>query len=101
MIKHRHPALIVNGLLVLVAVMFATQVQSELRRQDLMRPGMQTYDADEAMNTYFGDSRVGYLLITGEIENPILLQKLKLLQERLGSHPEVQQVLRRANVESS
>jgi predicted RND superfamily exporter protein len=100
MIKHRRPALIVNGLLVLVAVMFATQVRSELRREDLMRPGMQTYEASEAMNTYFGDSRVGYLLITGDIENPILLQKLKLLQERLGSHPEIQQVLRAANVES-
>ena len=100
MMKHRRPALILSGLLFLVAAMFATQVQSEMRREDLVRPGMQTYDANEAMNTYFGESRVGYLLITGEIENPILLQKLKLLQERLGSHPEIQQVLRRANVES-
>jgi predicted RND superfamily exporter protein len=100
MIKRRRPALLVSGLLVLVGVMFATQVHSEMRREDLVRPGMQTYDANEAMNTYFGESRVGYLLITGEVENPILLQKLKLLQERLGSHPEIQQVLRRANVGS-
>ena len=100
MIMHPHHALIVSGLLFLVAVMFATQVRSEMRREDLVRPGMQTYDASEAMDTYFGDSRVGYLLITGEVENPILLQKLKLLQERLGSHREVQQVLRRVNVES-
>jgi len=100
MVKHRHPALIVNGLLVVVAVMFATQVRSELRREDWVQPGMQTGDATEAMNTYFGSSRVGYLLITGDIENSILLQKLKLLQERLGSRPEIQQVLRAANVES-
>jgi predicted RND superfamily exporter protein len=100
MIKHRRPALIVSGLLVLVALVSATQVRSELRREDWVRPGMQTYDASEATDTYFGDSRLGYLLITGEIENPILLQKLKLLQERLGSRPEIQQVLREANVES-
>jgi len=100
MIDHRRPALVVNGLLVVVAVTFAMQVRSELRREDLMRPGMQTYDASEAMNRYFGDSRVGYLLITGQVENPVLLQKLKLLQKRLGSHLEIQQVLRAANVDS-
>jgi len=99
-IKHRRPTLIISGLLVVVAAMFATQVQSELRREDVVRPGMQTHDATKVSETYFGESRVGYLLITGDVENPILLQKLKLLQERLGSHPEVQQVLRKANVES-
>ena len=100
MIQHGHPVLIVTGVLVVAAGMLATQVRSEMRREDLVRPGMQTYDASEAIDTYFGDSRVGYLLITGEVENPILVQKLKLLQEQLGNRPEVQQVLRKANVES-
>jgi predicted RND superfamily exporter protein len=99
-INHPRLTLMVSGLLVLVAVMFATQVPSEMRREDLLRPWMQTYDANEAIQTYFGDTRVGYLLITGEVENPILVQKLKLLQQRLGSHPEVKQVLRSADVES-
>jgi predicted RND superfamily exporter protein len=100
MVNHPRPALIASGLLVLVAAMFATQVRSEMRRDDLVQPGMQTYHASEALDTYFGDGRIGYLLITGEIENPILLQKLKLLQERLGGRPEIQQVLRAANVDS-
>jgi len=100
MIQHGHGALIATGILVVFAAMFATQVRSEMRREDLVRPGMQTYEASEVMDTYFGESRVGYLLITGEVENPLLLQKLKLLQQRLGSRPEVQQVLRKANVES-
>ena len=100
MMQHRRPALVVTGLLILVSVVSATQLRSEMRSEDLVRSGMQTYDANEALDGYFGETRVGYLLITGEIENPILLQKLKLLQQRLASHPGIQQVLRTADVES-
>jgi len=100
MMQHRYPALVVSGLLVLVAAAFATQLRSEMSRGDMLQSGMQSYDANETLDAYFAESRVGYLIITGEVENPILLQKLKLLQQRLGSHPAIQQVLRTANVES-
>jgi predicted RND superfamily exporter protein len=92
--------LLAGGLGVVLAAVFATQLESEMRRSDLVRPGMQAHAANEAIDTYFGDSRVGYLLIQGEVENPLLLQKLELLQERLAKHEPIEQVLRAANVES-
>jgi predicted RND superfamily exporter protein len=100
MMQHRHAALVLSGLMILAAAISATQLRSEMRRGDMLRSGMQSYDANESLDAYFAESRVGYLVITGEIENPILLQKLKRLHQNLAGHPGIQQVLRAANVES-
>jgi predicted RND superfamily exporter protein len=92
--------LLANGFLMLIALPWAAQLQSEMRRGDFVRPGMQTYAANESLKRYFGESRVGYVLVTGDVENPVLLEKMTLLTERLAGNPAIQQVLGTANVES-
>jgi predicted RND superfamily exporter protein len=97
-----HPRFVILGsaLLFVVAAGFATRLESKLTRDDMVRAGMQTYDAHRAHEKYFGENRVGYLVIQGEVENPLLLAKLKLLQERLSERDEIEQILRTANVDS-
>jgi predicted RND superfamily exporter protein len=92
--------LVGSALLFVVAVGFATRLESAMSREDLVRGGMQTYDATMALEKYFGENRVGFLLIQGEVENPLLLAKLKLLQQRLSEREEIEQVLKTANVDS-
>ena len=99
-IRHPRGLLVSTGVLVIASVVAATQLRSEMRRDFRVKPGMQTYEANEAMKRYFSNTRVGFMLVTGEIMNPLLLEKLNLLQQRLANHTEIEQVLRSANVDS-
>jgi predicted RND superfamily exporter protein len=98
--RHSRALLISGGILVIVAVIAATQLQSEMRRDFLISPGMLTYEANAAQEKYFPETEEGFMLVTGEIVNPELLKKLQLLQRALANRPEIEQVLRSANVES-
>ncbi len=100
MMNHPRPILLVSGLLMVVALGSATTLKSEMLREDFMDPRMQTYAAREASTKYFGDTRLGYVLFTGEVENPVLLEKMRRLQERLTNYPMIDQVLRKADVDS-
>jgi predicted RND superfamily exporter protein len=98
--KRRRLVLLLSALLMLVALAWIPGLRSEMRREDMARPGMQTHTANELLDGYFGDSRVGYVLLEGEVENPALLDKIGRLEERLANEPAIEQVLRKANVES-
>jgi predicted RND superfamily exporter protein len=97
-----HPRFVLLGsvLALVVAGGFATRLESSMSREDLVRAGMQTYDATMALEEYFGENRVGYVLIQGDVERAEVLVKLEQLQERLSERGEVEQILRTANVES-
>lgn len=94
------PVLLASGLLFALALASAMRLQSDMTRRDVLQPAMPTYRADEALRAYFSDSRVGYVLFAGEVENPALLQKMKALERRLAQVPEIEQVLGAANVDS-
>lgn len=83
-----------------VALASATRLDSEMSRRDLLQPAMPTYRANEAMQRYFGDFRVGYVLFSGEVESGALVDGMRRLEERLAQNPEIEQVLGRANVDS-
>ena len=74
--------------------------RADLTRRDVLKRGMPTYAANEVMQRYFGDFRVGYVLFAGEVENPALLVKMRALERSLAQVPEIEQVLGTANVES-
>jgi predicted RND superfamily exporter protein len=61
---------------------------------------MPTHHANEVMQRYFGEFRVGYVLFAGAVESAALLAKLRDLEERLAGVAELEQVLGSANVES-
>jgi predicted RND superfamily exporter protein len=94
------PVIAAGAALFALAVASATRVESDLRRQDLLQPGMPTHRANEAMQRWFGDFRVGFVVLEGEVENPVLLERMQRLEERMSSIPEIEQVLGTANVES-
>jgi hypothetical protein len=94
------PVLLASGALFVLALASATRIESDLRRQDLLQPAMPTHGANEVLQRYFGDFRVGFVVFEGEVENPALLQGMKRLGERLAGVPEIEKVLGTANVES-
>lgn len=96
------PARVVPVCLVLFALALgaATRLDSEMARSDLLHPAMPTYRANEAMQAHFGDFRVGYVLFTGDVENPALLVGMRQLEERLSEHANIEQILGSANVDS-
>ena len=93
--------LLASGVLFALALASATRLESDLTRDDLLQPGMPTHRANQAMQRYFGDFRVGFVLFEGEVENPELLDGMRSLEERLADVPEIEQVLGTANVDSA
>jgi predicted RND superfamily exporter protein len=94
------PLLLGSAALFAVALLSATRLEPELSRADVVRPGTPSQRANDVMQHYFGDFRVGYVLFQGEVENPTLLVKLERLEQRLAGRAEIEQVLGTANVES-
>lgn len=94
------PVLVGCGVLAALALASATRLDSEMARRDLLQPSMPTWRANEAMQRHFGDFRVGYVLFTGEVEQPDLLLGLRELERRLAAHEHVEQILGEANVDS-
>lgn len=94
------PVLGLGALVLLLSVLSATRLDSEMARRDLLQPAMPSWHANEAMQEHFGDFRVGYLHFGGDVARAELLVKLKQLEQRLGTVPEIEKVLGRANVDS-
>jgi predicted RND superfamily exporter protein len=94
------PTLLLAGVLFVLAVGSATRVESDLAREDFLQSSMPTKAAHEASEKYFGTSRVGYVVFTGDVENPELLLKMKRLREGLKGEPRIEQVVGKANTQS-
>jgi hypothetical protein len=94
------PVLLVSGVLLALALASATRLEADLRRGDLLQPGMPSHGANQAIQRYFGDFRVGFVLFEGEVESPALIEGMVRLEARLAGVPEIEQVLGTANVES-
>lgn len=94
------PLLLASVALFALALASASRLDADLSRRDVVKPGMPTHRANEVMQRYFGDFRVGYVLFQGEVESPALLKGLRQLEQRLANRSEIEQVLGTANVES-
>jgi len=91
---------VVCGLVLALSVAGATRLEGGSDPHDLVKPGMQTYAAQHAIDQHFTDSRVGYVLFEGAVESPELLVGLEQLHRRLAGVESVEQVLGRANLDS-
>jgi len=69
MTRRHRVVLLTVGLLLALALASAMRISSSTRREDFMQSGMQTHAATEVLRRYFSDARVGYVLITGDVEN--------------------------------
>jgi predicted RND superfamily exporter protein len=76
------------------------QIEREFDRKIFLSKSMPTYVADRVSDKYFGLRDHGYILFEGEVENPLLLQKMRLLEERMGRIPLIEKIFDKANVES-
>jgi predicted RND superfamily exporter protein len=94
------PVLLGSGLVLALALGSATRLQADLSRKEVLRSGTPTYRADEVLRRYFPDTRVGYVLFAGAVENPTLLRKMRTLEQHLSRVPQLEQVLGTANVDS-
>ncbi len=90
----------VAALLFVVSLALLLRLQSEFDPKIFIRRTMPTYQAERIQEKYFGHPDYGYLLIDGEVENPRLLQKLKLLEEKMASLPYMEVILGKAHVDS-
>jgi hypothetical protein len=90
----------ISAVIIIAALFSSSRIGTEFDYKMLMRKNMPTYIVDRLQEKYFGRSRVGYLLIEGDVENPLLLEKMRLLQKRMGEYPDVEKILGVANVDS-
>ena len=70
----RGRVLLISFLVGLVSVSLSFGIQKEFSRKIFLRPSMQTAQADQINEKYFGIADHGYLLIEGEVENPLLIE---------------------------
>jgi len=94
------PVVLGSCLLFGLALASASRLESEVAREDFLPPDVPTHEANEALKRYFGNSRIGYVLFAGDVENPALLGKIKRLEKSLGKYPQIEQVLGTPNVDS-
>lgn len=94
------PVMALLSVALVVSIVSATRLDSEMARDDLLQPAMKSHAANEALQRHFGDFRIGYVHFAGEIATAELLTRLKALEERLGRYDEIERVLGTANVDS-
>jgi predicted RND superfamily exporter protein len=101
-VLHRgsRPVLAVGGVALALALLSATRLDSQMTRSDLLQPGIPSWRANQAMQTWFGDFRVGYVLFSGDVAQADLLVKMKQLERRLDHCDVIEKVLGTANVDS-
>jgi hydrophobe/amphiphile efflux-3 (HAE3) family protein len=98
--SHPRRVLFIAGLLFAIALGLGSRLGTEFDPKVFIRRTMPTYEAEKAREKYFGHADGGYILIEGEVENPRLLGKLKLLEEKMASLPDMEVILGRAHVDS-
>lgn len=94
------PVVAVLSVALVVSAVSSTRLDSEMARDDLLQPAMKSHAANEALQRYFGDFRIGYVHFGGEVATPELLVGLKALEQRLSAYDELERVLGTANVDS-
>jgi len=98
--SHRRLILMVSAVFIIIALISSLGIETEFDYGIFLKKGMPTYLAERREVKYFGRSRAGYILIEGDVENPVLLEKMKLLEDKMVKYPHVEKVLGRANVDS-
>jgi len=89
-------------LLFFFASLFSSlKIDAESSERTFLRRAMPSYQADRINDEYFGQSdQVGYVLIEGPVENPVIFEKMRLLEERMKDYPIVEKIFGKAHVES-
>jgi len=92
---------IVVGVAVLVlSALSALRIDSEMGRGDLLQPAMPSHAANAALQRHFGDFRIGYVWLGGDVARGEVLVALKALEREMTAIDEVERVLGTANVDS-
>lgn len=92
--------LLVSGFLFLAALATALNLETDFDRRLFMRKNMPSYVADQLEEKYFGRRIYSYILIEGDVANPLVLKKMRLLEERMNQHGLIRKVLGKADVAS-
>jgi predicted RND superfamily exporter protein len=100
---NRRPRSILTVCLLLFAAGIGASflIVTESDNRIYVRRNTPTASAYEANDKFFGFiDEVGYILIEGDVANPLVLGKMKLLEERMGRYPLIEEVLGKPYVES-
>ena len=94
------PVMALLTVALVISIVSAMRLDSEMARDDLLQPAMRSHAANEALQRHFGDFRIGYVHFGGDVATAELVTRLKELEQRLGRYDEIERVLGTANVDS-
>jgi predicted RND superfamily exporter protein len=90
--RRRRAVLACAGLLVLFSAAGFPLIRREVDILSYFRPGSEIRAAEEMMKKTFGGSQTLQILVSGDIKDPAVLEKMKAVEEYLRTRPELHNV---------